>query len=131
MWSIIHTNIRGFVSKALSLQAIANNDDVVTINETYLKNAKKMTLPGFTCFNMNRHGRNGGGIATCVKNKDSINTLKVFEGANDDEVLITRHGQFETAVNVINVYGSQECRTSRDKIQENWGIVLQEISKTR
>ena len=128
-WSIIHTNIRGYVSKALSLQTISSKDDVVTINETLLKNAKKLTLPGFTCFNLNRQGCNGGGIATCVKDKDSINTLKVFEGANDNEVLITRHGQFETAINVINIYGSQECRTSKDKILENWGIVLQEISK--
>ena len=30
---------------------------------------------------------------------------------------------------MINIYGSQECRTGRDRVQENWGNVLQEVSK--
>ena len=128
-WCILQTNIRGYSLKAYSLQSVVNNVDVVTINETHLKNERKLELPGFTCYNMNRKGVNGGGIATCMKDKDAMNTLKVFERLNDDEVLITRHGQFETAVNVINFYGSQECRTRRNKILENWGIVFQEISK--
>ena len=85
---------------------------------------KKLVMPGFICYNRNRQGAMGGGIATCVKNKDKINTLKVFEGSNDDEILVTRHGQFDKAINVMNVYGSQECRTSKENIQENWGIIL-------
>ena len=129
MWSLIHTNIRGYDSKALSLHAIVDNADVVTINETFLKNERKLNIPGFTCYNRNRQGVNGGGIATCVKNEDKMNTLKVFEGVNKYEVLITRHSQFETAINVINIYGSQECRTNKEKIQENWGVILQESFK--
>ena len=88
-----------------------------------------LNMPGFTCFNRNRQGVNGGGIATCVKKKDSMHTLKVFEGEDNDEVIITRHGQFEIPINVINIYGSQECRTSREKILESWGNVLQEVAK--
>ena len=65
MWVIIHLNIRGYDSKALSLHAIANIADVVTINETYLKNNRILNM----------------------------HTLKVFEGKDDDEVVITRHGQ--------------------------------------
>ena len=129
MWVIIHSNIRGYDLKAYSLHAIANNADVVTINETFLKNNRMLNMPGFTCFNRNRQGINGGDIAICVKRKDSIHTLKVFEGKNDDEVIITRHGQFEIPINVINIYGSQECRTSREKILESWGNVLQEVAK--
>ena len=129
MWVLLHSNIRGYDSKALSLHAIANNADVVTINETYLKNNRTLNMPGFTCFNRNRQGVNGGGIATCVKKKDSMHTLKVFEGKDDDEVVITRHGQFEKPINVINIYGSQECRTSREKIQDTWGNILEEVAK--
>ena len=33
---------------------------------------------------------------------------------------LSRHSQFENAINVINIYGSQECRTSKEKIQDNW-----------
>ena len=128
-WSIVHTNIRGYDSKAFSLHTICERADVLTINETFLKNNRKLIIPGFTCYNRNRKNVNGGGIATCIKRKDSMNTLKVFEGSNDDEILITRHGQFANPINVMNIYGSQECRSGREKIQDNWGIILQEVSK--
>ena len=106
----MHTNIRGYVSKALSLQTFSNKVDVITVNETWLKNNQKLQLPGFVCYNRNRKNVNGGGIATCIKIKDAVDALKVFEGSNDDEMLITRHGQFMTAINVIIIYGSQEAR---------------------
>ena len=44
MWSLIHTNIRGYDSKALSLHAIVDKADVVTINETFLKNDRKLNI---------------------------------------------------------------------------------------
>ena len=43
--------------------------------------------------------------------------------------MITRHGQFLTAINVINIYGSQEGRVAREKIEESWGNVLKEVGK--
>ena len=55
--------------------------------------------------------------------------LKVFEGSNDDEILITRHGQFDTAINVVNIYGPQECRTGKDKVKDNWAVIMQEVIK--
>jgi hypothetical protein len=88
-WSIVHTNIRGYDSKRVSLHAILERADVLTINETFLKNNRKLIIPGFSCYNRNRKNVNGGGIATCIKSKDAMNTLKVFEGSNDDEILIT------------------------------------------
>ena len=118
----MHTNIRGYDSKVLSLQTMVDRADIVTINETFLKNYRKLKLPGFTCFNMNRKNVHGGGIATCVRNKDAIHTLKVIEGLDDDEFLVTRHGQFATAINVMNIYGQQECRTGREKLEQNWDI---------
>ena len=128
-WSIMHTNIRGFDSKVLSLQTMVDGADIVTINETFLKNNRKLRLPGFTCYNRNRINVHGGGIATCVNNKDAIDTLKVSEGLNEEEFLVTRHGQFATAINVINIYGQQECRTGREKLKESWGNILKEIVK--
>ena len=128
-WSIMHTNIRGYDSKVLSLQTMVDRADIVKINETFLKNYRKLKLPGFTCFNMNRKNVHGGGIATCVRNKDAIHTLKVIEGLDDDEFLVTRHGQFATAINVMNIYGQQECRTGREKLQQNWDNIMKEIVK--
>ena len=129
--NILHSNIQGYQSKALSLEAIVNakNVDVVTINETQAIGNKCVSLPGFKPFGRNRKCAGGGGIVTFVKNSVTADTLKVFEGDGDDEIVITRHGQFEPAINVINVYGSQECRLGNEKISENWNTIVTEIMK--
>ena len=69
-FNILHTNMRGFNSKADSLKAICNakNIDVVTINETQLRGKKRPVIPGYKSFCRNRVKSDGGGIATCVKN---------------------------------------------------------------
>ena len=72
---------------------------------------------------------NGGGIATCVQSKDAMHTLKVFEGEDDNEIMITRHSQFVVPINVVNIYGEVESRSTKDKIQDNWSIVLNEVTK--
>ena len=107
--NILHSNIQGFPSKALSLKAIANakNVDIIAINETQAIGNKCVSLPGFKPFGRNRKDTGGGGIVTFVKNCLTADALKVYEGEGDDEIVITRHGQFSPAINVINVYGSQ------------------------
>ena len=127
----MHSNIQGFPSKALSLKAIANakNVDIITINETQAIGNKCVSLPGFKPFGRNRKDTGGGGIVTFVKNCLTADALKVYEGEGDDEIVITRHGQFSPAINVINVYGSQECRLGKDKITDNWDTIVNEIMK--
>ena len=68
--NIIHTNIRGFQSKTLSLQSVmkVKDADVVTINETQLVGKKKIKIPGYSTLSRNRTGVSGGGIATSFKN---------------------------------------------------------------
>ena len=130
-WSILHTNIRGYDSKAFSFHTIidAKKPSVITVNETYFKNNRKMKLQGYSCFNRNRQCVNGGGIATCVESKDAMHTLKVFEGEDNDEIMITRHSQFVVPINVVNMYVDQECRASKDAIVKKWEKVLNEITK--
>ena len=113
------------------MEAIVNakNVDIVTINETQAVGNKYVSMPGFKSFGRNRKSTIGGGIVTFVKNSLTNDTLKVFEGEQEDEIVITRHGQFSPAINVINVYGSQECRVVKDKISENWDTVVNEIMK--
>ena len=51
------------------------------------------------------------------------------EGDDDDEFLITRHSQFVTPVNIINIYGEQECRSSNDVVQKRWDRIMSEVIK--
>ena len=42
------------------------------------------------------------------------------EGENDDEYVITRHGQFKKPINIINVYGEQDGRNKNHELEERW-----------
>ena len=55
--------------------------------------------------------------------------LKISEGEGQNEYLVTRHNQFSTPVNVINVYSEQESRTGANVIRDHWKEVLEEIIK--
>ena len=96
---------------------------------SHLKSGQRMKISGFNSFNRNRQNKYMGGISTSVANKDTMHTLKVKEGAEDDEFLITRHSQFVVPVNIVNVYGEQEGRSSKDDIQNRWNRIMIEIVK--
>ena len=81
------------------------------------------------CYNINRKKKKHGGIGTCVKGNERLHTLKVNEGSDDLEMLITRHSQFATPVNVINIYGKVETRSSNEEIEERWTAILKEVKK--
>ena len=61
--------------------------------------------------------------------KDEGHTIIVNEGKDRNEFIITRHSQFVKPINIINVYGDVESRTSVDVIDRKWEEIMQEISK--
>ena len=130
-WTIYHSNIRGYGSKCVSLTNIVSSiqPSVILLNETHFRNQKKMRIQGFNSFTRNRQNKYMGGISTSVTNKDAKDTLKVAEGANDDEFLITRHSQFVTPINCVNIYGEQEGRSSKEDIENRWNRIINEIVK--
>ena len=129
-FSILHSNIQSVNGRLSSLSSIVKTLDIdlVTLNETNLKGKNKLHLEGFRVFCRNRKGGNMGGVSTSIKEKYAPSTLKVSEGASE-EYIITRHGQFIPAINVINLYGSQESRKTAEEIKEGWEIILEEILK--
>ena len=106
---LMQINLQSVNGRLVSLQATVNNKDVdiLICNETNLKGTNKLNLEGYMNFNRNRKNAIMGGISTSVKDKYRNTTLKVSEGKTV-EYMVTRHGQFAPAINVINVYGSQE-----------------------
>ena len=112
-----------------SLSSIVNslNIDLVTLNET---NKEEEQIPSgwLQEFFRNRKEGNMGGVSTSIRNKYAPSALKVTEGTSE-EYIVTRHGQFIPALNVINLYGSQESRKSVDEVKEEWDRILEEIIK--
>ena len=126
-------NIRGANSKKVSLQSIVDdpevNPDVVNLVETNLKKSSKLEINGYKCFNRNRRHKNMGGVATLVRKSEANDVLKVSEGSDDNEYLVTRHSQFLVPINIIIVYGEQETRYKAEDIEKKWDEVMAEVKK--
>ena len=55
------------------------------------------------------------------------NTIKVAEGTEDDEYMITRIDRTVPAVNIVNTYGTQETRSSNDEIEKCWYRLMKDV----
>ena len=72
-----------------------------------------------------------GGVATFVANELKQNTVKVKEGLDNDEYLITRLDHVSPPVNILNVYEGQETRMSKQEILDNWINIKAEITEIK
>ena len=118
---LIQTNCDGFTSKKESFDDIVKDDnpDIIVINDTALKGTRKVKIPKYFSYTKNRE-KNKGGVATVVANYLKPNTVKFAEGKEGDEYVITRFDNTVPAINLINIYGEQEGRSSIDEIEKSW-----------
>ena len=126
---IYHLNIRGLDSKIVSLKGILKtiSPDIVTLNETHYVNKRRINIEGYEPFQRNRIGKGGGGIATLVKKCHSSDTIKIKEGVDQDEYIVTKHDNFAIPINIINVYGEAESRASKQEIEDRWYRIISEL----
>ena len=61
-----------------------------------------------------------------INDTDSKNALKISEGHNV-EYIVTSFGQFQPAINVNNLYGSQESKLTINQIKDEWDVVFKDI----
>ena len=100
------------------------NPNIVTINELGYNKDKKLSIPGYHCYNRNRISQNMGGVATVIRNDEKMFAIKVDEGLDKDEFILTRHCQFSPPINILNIYGEIESRSNKKEIEERWDRVL-------
>ena len=125
-----HTNIQSANARLNSSQSIVitHDVDIISVNETNMKKNNKFQVEGYKCIFRNRKNSHMGGVATCFRENDASDTLIVSKGEKE-EYIVTRHGQFSPAINIINFYGQQESRQTIEEIHESWEAVLNEIVK--
>ena len=90
---LIHSNIDGYTSKKESINEITDKEkpDIITLNDTNLKGKLKVKVPNFFSYNKNRDkNKNKGGVSTVVANHLKHSTMKVTEGKEEDEYIVTR-----------------------------------------
>ena len=61
-----------------------------------------------------------GGVATAIRKDIAGFALKIAEGNEDNEFIITRHAQFINPINVMNIYGMQEGRNTNVEIEDGY-----------
>ena len=119
--NILHSNCDGYTSKKDSIENIVKKKktDVLLLNETSLKGTRKVKIKDYFSFSKNRE-KVKGGVATVVANYLKPCTVKVTEGKDGDEYIISRLEHVVPALNVVNIYGQQESRTGKDEITASW-----------
>ena len=68
------------------------------------------------------------GVATVLRNDEKLSAIKVDEGLDKDEFILTRHGQFSPPINILNIYGEIESRSNKYEIEERWNRILAIVS---
>ena len=90
---------------------------------------RKVELQNYVSYTRNRNDKAAGGISTSILDEEAAFCVGIDEGKESNEFIVTRHDQFVTPINVINFYGQQECRTSKDIIEKHWNEVEEVMSK--
>ena len=98
----------------------------MTLNDTNLKRKLKVRVPKYFSYNKNRE-KFKGGVATIIANHLKHNTMKVSEGKDDDEYIVTRFDHTVPPINIVNIYGTQESRTSDSDIEKSWLRLMKDI----
>ena len=100
--------------------------------ETGLTGNNQIIIKGYHPSLRNRkNNKTMGGVCTAVKNSLKPHTVKVQEGADKDEYLVTRIDNVKPAINIVNVYGGQESRMDNQEILESWGRLKKELDNIK
>ena len=59
----------------------------------------------------------------------SLTRPLIEEGMDENELIVTRHSQFMTPINIINIYGQQECRIPKETVGKHWNELLEIVGK--
>ena len=132
--TIYNNNLNGFNGKKASIAGLLSTikPTVATFQETAVSGSNKINVKNYFCFQRNRKGlKTMGGVATFVANDLKQNAVKVKEGTENDEYLVTRLDHVSPPINIMNVYGGQESRMTKQEILDNWVRMKAEIREIK
>ena len=120
----------GYNCKQASIPSILEKlqPDICTWQETGLTGRNQIKINGYHTSLRNRKDfKKMRGVCTAVHKDLKPHTVKVKEGENDEEFIVTRIGHIKPAVNIINVYGKIEDRMESIEVLESWGRIKREV----
>ena len=60
-----------------------------------------------------------GGVSINTVKSEAQNVVKIKEGEKEDEFILVRHEKYHPPINVLSIYGEQECRSTKAEIFKN------------
>ena len=78
-----------------------------------------------------RVGEKMGGVVTLVKNNLKAHTIKVKEGEEKDEFLITHLDHTNPPIKIVNIYGGIEERMDNQDLLETWGRIKVDLDNIK
>ena len=104
---LAHINIRSCRNKEveISLFLKENDIDILTLNETWLKNNFKLDIPNYTITRKDRPSRQGGGVAILVRNDIKFDIIDTCSNINtDNEAITIRLKNPEDQITITTIY---------------------------
>ena len=107
-FSLLGSNINGMNSKKESLFHAINEfkPRVLTLQETKVKKAGSIKIPGYQIFEKLRNGKGGGGLLTAVA--EDLEPVLVSTGSEDTDIITVEAKVEKHRIRIINGYGPQE-----------------------
>ena len=104
---LAHINIRSCRDKdvEISLFLKENDIDILTLNETWLKNNFKLDVPNYTITRKDRPSRQGGGVATLVRYDIKFDIIDTCSNINtDNEAITIRLKNTEDQITITTIF---------------------------
>ena len=88
---LAHIKIRSCRNKEVEIYLFLkeNDIDILTLNETWLKNNFTLDIPNYTITRKDRPSRQGGGVAILVRNDIKFDIIDTCSNINTDNEAIT------------------------------------------
>ena len=115
---IMHLNIRSTKADTKQIQLrnliIKHNPDIISLNETFLKPNKSLTVDGYNIIRSDRQLRKGGGAALCIKSNLTCRELYIDNLIGDDNacgILIESNQQ---SLSIFTIYSPPKAAFNKD-----------------
>ena len=128
--NFIQWNCHSISKKTHYLEFFKNNQhtDVFCLVETWLKDDKTITLPGFNVVSVERQGKTGGGVAVLLRNSIKYEVLnkkynRFIKKCNDNavEILFLKlYINREEAINLMVVYSPPRSKNETKFTEDNF-----------
>lgn len=121
MLKIMHCNVTSIKKHKDEIIARFDGYDILSVNETNLKNQQLFSLPGYNIYRNDRQNKQGGGVLLAIRN-----TIKCFEIYNqtieDNEIIAVQIDTNDDSLLIASIYIPPKAKFNCDIFHQLYKI---------